>query len=202
MLSSSNIRHRLLLSSDDGRPQSAGCLFQTLCWVPVIPLTQWLYIAVACGLVALAVYQCMLLVRAATYELKTNNSWRGKRNAIVSVIFAAFILIASAFIIGITTATRSFMKAPTGRAVLGTIMVVGFSGILFRLKTDKPWLYGLLEMGFALIVCLQTLSGMKEYIKPMESAALMASVYLFVRAFDNLNKGWTERKARKLREEL
>jgi hypothetical protein len=85
---------------------------------------------------------------------------------------------------------------PAARIWIGTFVVLLLSLLLFVAKIKLLRYYAILEGIFAVGVCVQTLSTMRDQIQPAQSFALLTSAYLIIRAMDNFKKDWDARRAK------
>jgi hypothetical protein len=75
----------------------------------------------------------------------------------------------------------------------GVWLVITLSSMLFYIKVNSPLLYGSIELAFAFVsACISTMTLKED--KVTATIILASSVYLMVRAFDNIKKGLDERK--------
>jgi hypothetical protein len=82
------------------------------------------------------------------------------------------------------------------RVIGGVAIAVALSSLLFWMKIVAQTLYGVLELGFALGSCGFSLSLMGETFTAAAIIGLLSSIYLMIRAFDNIKKGLDARKKR------
>ena len=80
------------------------------------------------------------------------------------------------------------------RVAVGMVLVAGLSAGMFWVKIRGLRVYAVVEIGFALCVAGQTLYGLGDFIEPVQSLSLLASVYLLIRGMDNFKKDLDSRK--------
>jgi hypothetical protein len=79
---------------------------------------------------------------------------------------------------------------PNGSGViLGTVVTLVFVGLLFGIKLRQPFAYGVLEAIFALGSCIFSLWHMGDTLNGPAVIGLFSSIYLMIRALDNISKG-------------
>jgi len=83
------------------------------------------------------------------------------------------------------------------RELLGTIVVAIFAGLLFVLKQQQPILYGTAEFLFALLSCAFSLSRAADTLSGPVLIGLFTSIYLMVRAAENVNRGAEQLRVKK-----
>lgn len=90
----------------------------------------------------------------------------------------------------------SRMPQSHARVDLGLIVVAIFAGLLFRLKVAQPIVYGTLEGAFGFASCRYSLAHMSETdtFTPPILIVLFTSIYLMIRAVDNIKRGLDERR--------
>ena len=81
------------------------------------------------------------------------------------------------------------MGPSLARVLLGTIAVAIFAGLLFLLKQQQQIVYGTAELLFALWSCAFSLSRMGDTMSGSVLIGLLTSIYLMIRAGDNITKG-------------
>jgi hypothetical protein len=89
------------------------------------------------------------------------------------------------------------MSAAHARMVLGTIAVAVIALILFLLKQKWQIAYGAVELLFALWSSAFSLSRMGDMVSGLVLIGLFTSIYLMIRAADNITKGTEQFQARK-----
>jgi hypothetical protein len=89
------------------------------------------------------------------------------------------------------------MRPSLARELLGTIVVAIFAGLLFMLKKQQPIVYGTAELLFALSSCAFSLSRAGDTLSWPALIGLFTSIYLMIRAADNINKGVEQLRAKK-----
>jgi hypothetical protein len=89
------------------------------------------------------------------------------------------------------------MGPSLARELLGTIVVAIFAGLLFMLKKQQPIVYGTAELLFALSSCAFSLSRAGDTLSWPALIGLFTSIYLMIRAADNINKGVEQLRAKK-----
>jgi hypothetical protein len=89
------------------------------------------------------------------------------------------------------------MSPAHARVVLGTIAVAIFAGLLFLLKQKWQIIYGAVELLFALWSCAFSLSRMGDTMSGPVLIGLFTSIYLMIRAADNMTKGIEHFRAKK-----
>jgi hypothetical protein len=81
------------------------------------------------------------------------------------------------------------MRPSLARDLLGTIVVVIFSGLLFWLKQQFTIVYGAVEAAFAVGSCILSLQRLGDVFDATVVIGLFGSIYLMIRAADNVSKG-------------
>jgi hypothetical protein len=89
------------------------------------------------------------------------------------------------------------MEPSLARELLGTIVVAIFAGLLFMLKQQQPIVYGTAELLFALWSCAFSLSRAGGTLSGSVLIGLFTSIYLMIRAADNINWGVEQLRATK-----
>jgi hypothetical protein len=89
------------------------------------------------------------------------------------------------------------MSPSLARVLLGTIAVAIFSGLLFLLKQQQQIVYGTAELLFALWSCAFSLSRMGDTMSGPVLIGLFTSIYLMIRAADNITKGMEQFRSKK-----
>jgi hypothetical protein len=80
------------------------------------------------------------------------------------------------------------------RVVGGILIALIFGLVLFSLKVRTPLIYGGLELCFAIGSSRYSLSKIDADFTSGATVVFLTSIYLMVRAFDNIKKGLDERK--------
>jgi len=102
------------------------------------------------------------------------------------------LLLSEGVTIIVVYAGWSVVRYLTGighRTELWASMIILFSLMLYGLKLKALLVYAIVEIFFALIVCVNTIAPMGNYVEPVQIVGLFTSVYLVVRGLDNLSKG-------------
>ena len=86
---------------------------------------------------------------------------------------------------------------PYIRVIGGSVIALTFSLLLFSLKILVQVVYGALEFVFGLASCGFSLSSMGAEFTAASLIGLVSSVYLMIRAMDNIKKGLDERAKNK-----
>jgi hypothetical protein len=89
------------------------------------------------------------------------------------------------------------MAPSTSRVVLGTVVALVCGILLFTLKIRRQIIYGTMEAIFAVGSCAFSLAHMGENLTGAAFIGLISSIYLMIRAMDNIKKGLDERKKEK-----
>jgi hypothetical protein len=76
----------------------------------------------------------------------------------------------------------------------GLLITMIFSLLLFILKLTLPLIYGFFELGFAVVSCRFSLGLLGDTFTMAPLIAFISSIYLMIRAFDNIKRGFDERK--------
>lgn len=76
------------------------------------------------------------------------------------------------------------------KITLGILLVFGVGLGLYRLRELSPRLYAFVEMVTAVLLSWQFLDKLPSTLYPVQLLGLATSVYIYVRAFDNFQKGW------------
>jgi hypothetical protein len=87
------------------------------------------------------------------------------------------------------------MTSFAGRIVLGSLVVVIFASLLFYIKVRFALMYGILEGLFAVVSCVVSLWNMGSSLNSLVLVGLFTSIYLMIRAMDNIKKGIDQNKA-------
>jgi hypothetical protein len=90
------------------------------------------------------------------------------------------------------------MQPSLARMVLGSVVVLLFALLLFVIKVNTLLLYGYLEGLFALGSCVWSLGNkVHDTLTPEATITLLGSIYLMIRAMDNIKKGLEQRENQK-----
>jgi hypothetical protein len=89
------------------------------------------------------------------------------------------------------------MGPSLARVLLGAIAVAIFAGLLFLLKREQQIVYGTAEALFALWSCAFSLSRMGNTMSGSVLIGLFSSIYLMIRAGDNITKGMEQLRLKK-----
>jgi hypothetical protein len=81
------------------------------------------------------------------------------------------------------------MGPSLARVLLGTVVVVIFAGLLFLVKQQQQIVYGTFEAAFAIWSCAFSLSRVGDTLSGPVLSGLFTSIYLMIRAADNISKG-------------
>jgi hypothetical protein len=86
------------------------------------------------------------------------------------------------------------MPSSIARSFLGVVVVTFFASLLFWLKIAQPIVYGCIEGSFAMGSCAYSLIYISDTFTTSALIALLSSIYLMIRAFDNVKKGLDQRR--------
>jgi hypothetical protein len=89
------------------------------------------------------------------------------------------------------------MAPSLARELLGTLVVLVFSGLLFLLKQQQQIVYGSLELLFAICSSVLSLAHMTDTLNGPTLIGLFTSIYLMIRAADNITKGIEQYRAKR-----
>jgi len=133
-----------------------------------------------------------LLVVVFVTTLAVVKKKAGRTRVVYLVILP--ILVALAGLNRLAQVSIPKMEASSSRVVLGTILALLFGLLLFTVKISRPMIYGALEGIFAIGSCAVSLSIMSDFIDLPHIIVLITSIYLMVRALDNIKKGLDARR--------
>jgi len=83
---------------------------------------------------------------------------------------------------------------PIARTVLGSVLLLFLSSLLFWLKVTALRIYAYLEMAFALVVSAQSMYSLGDVVEPIRLFGLLTAIYFMVRGMDNFKKDLDERR--------
>jgi hypothetical protein len=89
------------------------------------------------------------------------------------------------------------MSPSLAQIVLGTVVVLVFAFLLFLLKQEQQMMYGSVALAFAIWSSSFSLSRMNNTLTAPVVVGLFTSIYLTIRAADNITRGYEQWKARK-----
>jgi hypothetical protein len=150
------------------------------------------YLLLSTGFLVLKKYEFESLVFGKT-KGATPGRWHQSLRTLYFRVIVPFCLIL-AVVNRLAQVWIPRMQPSISRVVLGTLVALIFSLLLFYVKVSNLSAYAIVEGLFAIIYCAVTLSRMGPVFTLAEAVALIASIYLMIRAFDNLKKGREESK--------
>lgn len=152
----------------------------------VVQFLTYLAYAIMTCLAVVYIYAWWTVYQQGILRLVLKNSWRQEvRRA------SSYLLVLLAISLGQIVATDASLGSDeTVRVASGTITVILLSLILFILKSNQPFKYGLIEFVFA--VCSGAFSLSTKFgsnFSKENTIILCSAVYLMIRSFDNMWKG-------------
>ncbi len=166
----------------------------------VFPLTAFLGMLLKAAAIVWVLYSIRMFARYFRREwrrFRSINLIRARR----TVLLATFWVLMLMMIGGLAMVLRNGVvpavteaRPETLRTYVGTSFVIAVACGLFALKVLALRIYALIEIVFAIAICLQTMSGMTDVISHVQAFGIATSAYLLVRGLDNFKKGLDERK--------